>query len=662
MKQTTLKILNSTHDVSPLLYGLFLEDINFACDGGLNVNIIANHSFDGVYMELSYNQMDALTTKKPPKFINEHLRYWEIEGGVLSSETQQPASKKNPLYARIQTDSHCIIKNKGYNGGQINKNSCGISVKKGHKYEISCYLRNVNFEGNIYAIVTDEQGIPMTEKVELHLNKTWNVSKEVLPAISSGHGLFQFEVIGVGSFDIDCISLSDTDVWGKDQGKWSGGHFRRDLIEALKDLKPTFLRFPGGCIVEGLCPGNEYRWKDTVGPIIDRVPAVNLWAAAFEEKGYSQSNQIGFYEYFLLCEDLQVEPLPIVWAGINCQFRSEETLATDSEEFYERVLKNALDLIEYANGDPAVNEWARLRSESGHPEPFKMKMIGIGNENHGDDYLTKFEKVKAAIKMKYPEITCIMSSGAFPEGDDFEETWKIAKKKFPDVRIDEHFYKANEWLYQQVNRYDNYDRNTAKVFLGEYAANEVMKPHTPNTFGSALAEAAFLTGVERNSDVVVMSSYAPLFSMAGGMQWNHNMIWFNPENVMKTPNYFVQQLYGAHLGEHVVAYEGKLPEGVFISVTKTETKYYIKIVNANQEAIEIELILPQTVETSALHLGLQNDDLEAVNELNFVGEPVYNVSPFKDMLKVEKQTMLCKLQRYSVNVYEVYLIDLKHKY
>lgn len=649
----SLKITNSTHDVSPLLYGLFLEDINFACDGGLNVNMIANNSFDGVYMENSCNQMDIITTKIAPNFFNEHLRYWEIEDGVLTSEIVQPASNKNPLYARIKVDGKCIIKNKGYNGGQINKNSCAISIQKGHNYEISCYLRNIDFDGNIYVLVTDENGLPLTNKVELQFTKNWNVYKELLSSISSGYGLLQIEVIGVGMIDIDCVSLSDTDVWGKGQKKWSGGHFRKDLIEALNEMNPTFLRFPGGCIVEGLFPGNEYKWKNTVGPIIDRKPAINLWAAAFEEKGYNQSNQIGFYEYFLLCEDLKIEPLPIVWAGLNCQFRSKEIVPTDSKEFYDDVIMNAIDLIEYANGDPETSEWARVRAEAGHPEPFNMKMIGIGNENYGGDYFNKFEKVKNAIQMKYPEIICVMSSGAFPDGKEFDESWNIAKEKFSDIRIDEHFYKPNEWLYEQTNRYDSYDRNTAKVFLGEYAANDVMTPHTPNTFGSALAEAAFLTGVERNSDVVVMTSYAPLFSMAEGMQWNHNLIWFNPNHIMKTPNYYVQKLYGTYIGKRVVSYEGNLPEGVFISITESDTKYYIKLVNANNKEIEAKIMFPENVDKSALHVQIQNDDLEAVNELKFVGDAIYNVVPFEYNIEVEEQTILCKLKQYSINLYEV---------
>lgn len=659
MKNTLLKVGKAVHDVSPLLYGLFLEDINYACDGGLNMNMVRNHSFNGVHMDKTVMQMDLVTKKIPPVMTPDRLRHWECTGGEMTSCEEKPASEKNPWYARIQASDNCMVINRGYDGSQKQKGKCTISVKSGHTYEVSCYLRNVDFDGRVFASVISEDGQVLLDKTKLSFGSQWAKSTVHVIGKNSGYGMLRLEFAGKGTIDVDCVNLSDTDFWGKDDPKWTGGHFRKDMVEALAELHPSFLRFPGGCIVEGACPGNEYHWKDTVGPLIDRKEAANLWAAAEDEKDYCQSCQIGFYEYFLLCEDLKMEPLPIVWAGLNCQFRSIEKLDTESEAFDQEVVKNALDLIEYANGDPETSEWAKVRALAGHPRPFNMKMIGIGNENYGKDYHAKFEKVKKAVHEKYPEMICIMSSGAFPEGEDFEETWRVAKEKHPDVRIDEHFYKANEWLYDQVTRYDSYPRDTAKVFLGEYAANDVMTPHMANTFGSALAEAAFLTGVERNSDVVVMTSYAPLFSMVDGMQWNHNMIWFNPNEVLKTPNYFVQKMFGQYTGKKVLSFEGILPEGVYVSIMESEDAYIVKAVNATEETQELVITLPEICSGTTTHIKMQSDDLEACNEMEFYGKAIYHVVPVESEWTSESDDIMCNVEKYSVNVYKVRKQDIR---
>lgn len=653
MEHSEILMGKETHAVSPLLFGLFLEDINFSCDGGLNANLTANHSFDGRYADASFSQRQLMETKKAPTVAPDRLRYWEAENLSMESRQEDPASEKNPWYVRLSLTGSGALRNRGYNGLQKNKGRNAFAIRKGHAYEASAYLRNVDFEGTVLVSVRDDEGTFLTEEAELKAEASWSRVCVSLQGLHTGRGFLEFRLEGKGSLDLDCVSFSDTDIWGKDDPKWTGGHFRKDMVQALKDLKPTFLRFPGGCIVEGAYPGNEYRWKDTVGPVIDRIPQVNLWAAELEDKGYCQSYQIGFYEYFLLCEDLGIEPLPIVWAGISCQFRSKETLKTDSPEFTEKVVQNALDLIEYANGDPKTSKWARLRAEAGHPEPFHMKMIGIGNENYGADYFEKFTVAKKAVQERYPQMVCVMSSGAFPDGKDFEDTWRIANERFPDVRIDEHYYKSNEWFYQQIHRYDQYDRSAAKVFVGEYAANDVMAPHTPNTFGSALAEAAFLTGIERNSDVVAMTSYAPLFAMSEGMQWAHNLIWFNPEHVLKTPNYFVQQMFGAHLGKNVLSFEGTLPEAVSLSVTSDEETYYVKAVNAGEKEACFALNFGAPTEQEGLCLRMQSQDLEAVNELTFQGSPVYRVKPEKQPCSPKDGRLSCQLPPFSVSVYEV---------
>lgn len=653
MKKVQLKALPAIHEVSPLLYGIFLEDINFACDGGLSSNQIANHSFDGEYLESSADQMMLIQTKKRPSTVKEPLRYWKLTGGELESRREDGASEKNPFYASVTSDGRAVLTNRGHDGRQTHLGECSISILKGHEYHFSCFARKKDFNGTVTVQITRDSGEALTCAQPLSLSQEWGHTELFLRGEADGYGQLTITFEGKGRVDLDCVAFEDCDVWGESDPKWSGGHFRRDLVEALQALKPSFLRFPGGCIVEGLYRGNEYQWKHTVGSLVDRIPAVNLWGATFAEKGYSQSYQIGFYEYFLLCEDLHMEPLPIVWAGLNCQFRSTESLDTDSPAFEEDVVQNALDLIEYANGDPSRSPWAKLRAESGHPAPFGLKMIGIGNENYGSDYHQKFRRVKEAIQARYPEITCVMSSGAFPQGPDFEETWKIAKTEFPDVLIDEHFYSSNDWVYSQTNRYDSYERGTARVFLGEYAANDVTTPHKANTFGSALAEAAFLTGIERNSDVVAMTCYAPLFSMVDGMHWNHNLIWFNQQTCLRTPNYYVQQLFGAYLGNRYLPLESTLPEKMFASLTEDDRTYYLKLVNASEETVRFSVGLPQARDGMSRRFLLQSRNPDAVNVLEFSGEPLYTVVPQELETQISNGMLDSVLEPGSICVWSI---------
>ncbi len=653
MTPIQLRAMPAAHDVSPLLYGIFLEDINFACDGGLSSNKIANHSFDGQFLEASADQMVIIRTKETPRVESDPLRYWNVTGGTLESRTANPASRRNPYYASLTSEGEARLTNRGHDGRQGHLGQCAISLEKGRCYHFSCWLRGQDYTGSASVQICAGDGRALTPAVNLSIPDNWQQINLWLDAVETAYGELCLTFTGTGRVDLDCVIFEDCDVWGKDDPKWTGGHFRKDLVEALKALHPSFMRFPGGCIVEGLYPSNEYQWKHTIGPVLDRIPAVNLWGATFAEKGYCQSNQIGFYEYFLLCEDLGMEPLPIVWAGLNCQFRSNDTLDTDSPEFLDQVVRNALDLIEYANGDPAESPWAAMRARAGHPAPFNMKMIGIGNENFGADYHEKFRRVLNAIRAKYPDMTCILSSGAFPQGDDFEDSWRLARTEFTNVRVDEHFYSSNEWVLGQLHRYDEYPRGTAQVFLGEYAANDVMVPHKPNTFGSALAEAAFLTGVERNSDVVAMTSYAPLFSMIDGAHWNHNLIWFNQQTHMCTANYYVQELFGAHIGKRYLPLEGDTPEDVCFSLTADDDNFYLKAVNLSQQPCKLSVELPGAADGAVRGRQLHSDDPQAANELDFDGPARYAVAPAELDAAVSEQTLNVELAARSLQVWGI---------
>ena len=647
-------------EVSDTLFGIFFEDINFSCDGGLNANMVNNHSFDGVYMDNkgmnNFSIILGITKHINPKI--DRLRYWTCTEGTIESSFENPVSE-NSWYARIKVQKECRLENKGYNGGKINANKCAMSIVKGKEYEFSCWIRKKDFDGKINVFLEDENGQILTDSSSFVANENWTLVKVQLKGEKTAYGKLVIVFEGKGQVDLDCVSFMDVDTWGSDNPRWSQGKFRKDMIEALIDLKPRFMRFPGGCIVEGVELGNEYQWKNSIGPIIERKTNYNLWATDIPDGGYSQSLQIGFYEYFLLCEDLNMEPLPIVWAGFNCQLRKRGKLPMDAPDFYERVVQNALDLIEYANGDPDTNKWAKLRAEAGHPEPFNMKYIGLGNENLGEEYIERFEIIKKAIDEKYPGITCIMSSGAFPDGKAFDLSWKKAKEKFPDIYIDEHFYKKPEWVEKRHNRYDNYERGTAKVFLGEYAAKDLIKDsiHSkmiiPNCYKSALAEAAFITGLERNSDVVAMSCFAPLFSLAEGNQWRNNLIDFNPANVLKTTNYFVQQMYGTTVGNKVVDVKGELPRGIYCSATVSEEKLIIKLVNTNKSSMTAKLDLLNTKGRSAKITYLHSDDLNLANKLNYKDEPIYNIKPKKKDVIINNNKMEMNMEKWSLYVIEI---------
>ena len=619
------------HAVSDMLFGIFLEDINFACDGGLNANMVNNFSFDGIYLNRKgYGQAAGFLFKAEPHAISDRLRYWNLSSGRLESCHEDPIAE-NSWYARVHADGQCCLENHGYNGTKKHAKACAMSIKANQEYEFSCWARSIDYQGNITVSVTDQSGVALTKEVTLALTDQWQYSLLNLSGIQTGYGKLVLMFGGKGAVDLDGISLMSAGTWGKEDPKWSQGRLRRDLVEALRDLKPRFLRFPGGCIVEGNGPGNEYNWKDTIGPVIDRKGKYNLWSEAVKDGGYSQSYQVGFYEYFLLCEDLGMQPLPIVFAGLNCQFRSRHCLDTHGADFQEKVVQNALDLIEYANGDPKTNPWAALRAEAGHPGPFGLKYIGIGNENYGEDYLEKFEIIKSSIDERYPGVTCVLSAGGQPKGRNLDAAWAKAHEKFPDVRVDEHCYDRPKWFLKEHQRYDNYRRDSAKVYMGEYAANFPMNipllSLKPNCYQTALAEAAFLTGLERNSDVVAMSSYAPLFSLCDGEQWAHNLINFNPAHVLLTANYFVQKMFSTTVGEKVVVVQGNLPEGVFASATVTKDRLIVKLVNTNQETIQAQIHLAGIPDGKAQVEFLQSDDPNAANGMTFHGIPEYQVLP-----------------------------------
>ncbi|MDQ0060165.1 alpha-L-arabinofuranosidase C-terminal domain-containing protein [Paenibacillus harenae] len=353
---------------------------------------------------------------------------------------------------------------------------------------------------------------------------------------------------GVGELSVDMVSFFPQSTW-----KGRPGGLRADLVQMLANLKPSFVRFPGGSIVGGDGIGNRYNWKDSIGDPAGRKQNANMWGGTAQNTSYYQSYGLGFYEYFLLSEDIGAEPLPVVNAGMGDQFRQSDVAPWEELDSY---IQDALDLIEYANG-PVTSKWGAKRAESGHPEPFGLHYLAIGNEHWGQEYFVRFERFKDALKEKYPDIQLIFSAGPSPDGAIFNDARSWQRSQPADI-VDEHYYMNPDWFLDNTNRYDSYDRSGPKIFVGEYAAHN---GNRDNSFGAALAEAAFMIGLERNSDVVAMASYAPLFGKEGFAQWSPDLIWFNNSSAYGTPSYYVQQLFGVNKASVVLPAEVKLRSG-----------------------------------------------------------------------------------------------------
>ena len=412
-----LKLHNNGKRVSPELYGIFLEDINYACDGGLNANLVNNYSFDGVYLDAK---------KKGP--VEDPLRYWHIRGGSMESGCQDALSS-NSKYACLTVSSGARLENLGYNGGGANRDKCAMYIAPKKTYQFRCWFRGRDFSGQVKIAVEDEAGTKLTDAPVIILGKEeWHMAQARLSGIREGYGRLVISFAGNGALDMDCVEFYAEDYWNREDPKWQHGKLRRDLMEALRELHPAFIRFPGGCIVEGRQRGNEYDWKDTIGPLWERKAKYCLWAERVEDGGYCQSYQIGFYEYFCMCEDLGAKPLPTLFAGINCQMRSLTRIKTGSPEFERYVVQNYLDLIEFATGDPAESKWAKIRADMGHPAAFQLDRIGIGNENMGRDYRKKFQVIRKAITDRYPDILCVMCAGVLPFDFAVKPFWKFAGK------------------------------------------------------------------------------------------------------------------------------------------------------------------------------------------------------------------------------------------
>ena len=583
------------------MYGLFFEDINYAADGGLYAEKVKNRSFDFTYP----------------------LPGWNVFGNV--EVRNDGPFEKNPNYVRLSpaghTDKHTGLDNEGF---------FGVSFEKGKEYRFSVWAR-VPDGGKSKVRVELENPESMGEgqdmcaqEIEIS-GKEWKKYQVMLkPSETVSKGKLRvFLCKPETTVDLEHLSLFPTDTW---KGRENG--LRKDLVQKLAGLKPGVFRFPGGCIVEGTDMNSRYQWKNTVGPVENRPVNENRWHYTFRHRffpDYYQSYGLGFYEYFLLSEEIGAEPLPVLNVGLVCQYQNRDKNAHASLDELQPFIDDALDLIEFANG-PVDSKWGKLRAEMGHPEPFNMKFIGIGNEQWGPEYPARLEPFIKAIRAKYPDMQIVGSSGPNSEGEDFEYLWPEMKRLKADL-VDEHFYRPESWFLEQGNRYDNYDRKGPKVFAGEYACHGKGKKW--NHFNAALLEAAFMTGLERNADIVEMATYAPLFAHVEGWQWRPDMIWFDNFRSMPTASYYVQQLYSVNKGDQVVPLKmnGKPvagnedQNGLFASAVKEDNgEVIVKVANTGNApqdlAMEFKGLKKNQGYTSVEITTLHSDNPEAENTLD----------------------------------------------
>ncbi len=558
-------------------------------DGGLYAELLKNRSFEN---ENLWNPQHA-----------DHWEAWKVvnrSGARVTLESADPLNENNPTYLHmaLDEDGRADVSNRGFGGNLLRG---GIPVQAGKTYDLSLYARfdseAVRNGASVIVRLCDAAGNALSNEAAFAPGGSpegagsapgtgWQQYRAELTAYESTGALLWLEARGQGSIDADMLSLMPVERTGRE---WPGGGMRSDLVEALRELRPRFLRFPGGCVAEGTYVRSDaYDWKQSVGDPAGRREIPNTW-------GGMQTMGVGFYEYFCLCEEIGALPVPVVHAGLLCQARDVKdpplTIAQTKE-----YAQDILDLIDFARGG-GDTEWGRLRIRMGHPEPFDLRYLAIGNENWGAAYFSRYEILSKAVKEKHPDITCIVAAGPVAEGGLFRDSWNQIRRRFADDLADEHYYMDSSWFPGHVNRYDSYPRTTG-VFLGEYAAHEpVQGNRRPNSLYAALCEAAYLTGIERNSDLVVMCCYAPLLCREGEADWTPDLIWFNDDAVYGTPGYYVQQMFSEACGTELVASE--TDGDLFQVATRTENELQIKVVNLSDRTVPVTLLLAGVADQAA---------------------------------------------------------------
>ena len=584
--------------VQPTMYGIFFEDINYAADGGLYGELVKNRSFEFPDALMGWKAFGKFEVKNDGPF------------------------ERCPHYVVLNYSGHndtaTGLQNEGY---------FGIGIDKDEEYRFTVWAKTVSGDANVEVSLVDESTMEEHQefataelkvsgnewkKYELILKSPKTVQKANLRLLLKGK---------------NGVALEHVSLFPKHTFKDRENGMRRDLAQALYDLHPGVFRFPGGCIVEGSSLDQRYQWKNSIGPVENRPLNGNRWLSTFNYRlfpDYYQSYGLGFYEYFLLSEDIGAEPLPVLNVGMACQFQNQnDPSAHVAVKDLQPYIQDCLDLIEFANGDVNTT-WGKKRAEMGHPAPFNLKFLAVGNEQWDDLYYERLRPFVKAIKAKYPNIKLIGTSGPDSEGEMFEKGWKAMKELKADL-VDEHFYRDEHWFLSHGLRYEGYDRKGPKVFAGEYACHGKGKKW--NHFETSLYEAAFMTDLERNADVVDMATYAPLFAHVDGWQWRPDMIWYDNTRMFKSVSYYVQQRYACNKGTNVLpltmngksvaGQEGQ--DGLFASavVDKKKGEIIVKVANTSDKAQDVTLNLNGLKGSrSATATTLQSDNMDAENTLD----------------------------------------------
>lgn len=621
--------------VQPTMYGLFFEDINYAADGGLYAEMVKNRSFE----------------------FPQPLMGWESFGNITVADTDGPFPR-NPHYVRLLPAGH-----HDKSTGLTNEGFFGVAFREGDDYRFSVWARTAGSgPSKIRVELADpasmgETQVMASQTIDITSPEWKKYTVTLTPSATVRKGRLRVFLDSPSGCDLEHISLFPADTW---KGHENG--LRKDLAQKLADIRPGLLRFPGGCIVEGTDLPTRYRWKNTVGPVENRPLNENRWHYTFRHRffpDYYQSYGLGFFEYFQLAEEIGAEPLPVLNVGLTCQYQNRDMSAHVPLDSLQPYIDDALDLIEFANG-PADSEWGALRAEMGHPEPFNLKFIGIGNEQWGPEFTERLAPFIKAIRKRYPDIRIVGSSGPSAAGDKFDYLWPEMKRLKADL-VDEHYYQPEEFFLTQADRYDSYDRKGPKVFAGEYACHGKGKKF--NHFNAALMESAFMTGLERNADVVHMATYAPLFAHTEGWQWRPDMIWFDNLNSVATASYYVQQLYAQNKGTRVLplTMEGrpvagkKGQDGLYASAVIDEPRnaYIVKVANTSDSPRDINLRFDGLKTSRTLTEGtvvtLSSDDPDADNTLD---NPT-RIRPVETPLKIDGNIVRVTLPAKTFAVYTV---------
>lgn len=701
-----------SHDVSSTLYGAFIEDISKAGDGGLVSNLVYNNSFE-------YND-----TSEENAELNES--YWNFTNIEHTISTDEPMNENNTHYEKLSVSGRGLVTNLGcvenwdyktYDPNEKSQQTADMGFKEGLEYDFSCYIKNVDFDGTVQVYLDGEKNPAAAYQIDIsNCNAAWRKVEATLKSAATEDGALTIEFNGNGTLYFDFVQLIPHDSYGYGQEQWKYTTLRADLVDALKDLNPSFIRFPGGCFCEGDSLERLFDWKATIGPLEEREQNYNVWRNDEAGDYYINSNAMGYGEYFNLCADLGAEPVPCLNVGLTCQGRNGYDINVDAlkkltmsdEEFrqylidvrdfseddkegienrinevnalgytseadfdayietialtpgtaeWKNYVQDILDLIEYANGDATTTYWGAIRAANGHEEPYNLKYIGLGNENWGDVYWRNFDALYKEVKAAYPDITVITAAGTWLEGDAFDTAWDKANSQYSDCYVDEHYYTTNSYMYEINNRYDSYDRNGAKVFVGEYAATAdgIGTIQTKSNMIEALEEAAYMTGFERNSDVVAMAAYAPTFAKVNSQNWSVNMIWFDSQKTVLTPSYFTQMLYSNNIGTKYVdaSFTGDIPVTELaqsVTVDEEEQAIYVKLVNSTDSDRSVNLNLSGFGNLNyASNQYISADYKSACNEI----DTDYYIAPQEKQLEINGETVTVNTDKYSVNVIRI---------